>query len=222
MSAEMRDFLELIVRLAYQFGPFLFAVLFMLVITKSAHQYNVELAGRQIRPTPREEAMYQAYFVCTAACGVILVFISVGWWIISQMQSHVYEFVIRDLKINQFVRSSDGFMQDEKRDAAFPGGPLFHNQHFVIVSDRPFVPGQAIKLQLWETDAQGSAGGIGQPQSHDLQVQYRGDRVDYLRYEEQNHKLEYANTVDVRFGAMPLGMRSIMASTVIPQVTGHD
>ncbi len=199
----MNDFLEFLVRLAYQFGPFLFAVLFMVFIVKTAHTYNVEIANRPKEAPPKERNIYLGYFVGTVAVGFILVFISVGWWIYAQLQSHVYEFVIKDLRINQYIHASDGYMQDQKRDALFPGGPVLHDQKFVFVSSRPFVPGQTIRLQLWEMDSAGQTGGIGQPQSHPLTVAHRGESSDRFRYDEAAHKLEFADA-----GGLPPTLRS--------------
>ena len=58
----MNDFLEFLVRLAYQFGPFLFAVLFMVFIVKTAHTYNVEIANRPKEAPPQRKKYLPGVF----------------------------------------------------------------------------------------------------------------------------------------------------------------
>src|SRR5215469_15946314 len=98
MTVEPRtDSIGSLVKLAYDFGLFLFALLFLLVVTRTSHKYYYEITGRTQPPaTPSQTAVYRLYFVSSFIFGIVLVIASVGWWIYSNSTEHVLELVLRD------------------------------------------------------------------------------------------------------------------------------
>src|SRR6266852_5395428 len=99
-----------VVKLAYDFGPFLFAVLFLLVVTRSAHRYSYEVHSRITPPvTPPESVMYRLYFLSSFCFGIVLMVASVAWWIYSGMVTHVVEVVLRGAPPGLHIASDDAY-----------------------------------------------------------------------------------------------------------------
>ncbi len=113
------DFVQLMTELSYQYGPFLFAVLFTLVISKRARNNYYEVVTRsEPPPTDEEKTTYRRVYIGTFAFGVVLVIASVTWWMFNQTYHHVFTGRIVDLKDYEQVSSMQMYFR-----------PILHAQH---------------------------------------------------------------------------------------------
>lgn len=158
---------------SFLWGPFFFSILFMLVITRTAHTYYAKVNERMSPPASAEEKQdYRLYFRLSIACGTVLVFVSVGWWMYAQLQQHAFQGVIVGLELEQQVVAADDdlYYRAVQRDAG--NGRHVRDYHFAIVRKAPFSNGQAFRLEFYP-----EAGVIGEakPKPIDLVVRYHGD-----------------------------------------------
>jgi hypothetical protein len=67
---------------AQQNAPFLFALLFILIITTASHVSYSKICARKNPPASKEEkGLYELYFKANIWFGMVLVLASVGWWV---------------------------------------------------------------------------------------------------------------------------------------------
>ena len=178
-TSQPLEWLDSLAHASFLWGPFFFSILFLLVVTRTAHSYYAKVNERLTPPTsPEERQDYRNYFRLSIACGMVLVFLSVGWWMYAQLQEHTFQGVIIGLEKDQQIVAADDdlYYRAVQRDAG--NGRLIRDYHFVIVRNTPFVNGQAFRLEFYP-----DPGTIGEqaPQPVKLQVQYRGtSRGRYL------------------------------------------
>lgn len=133
--------------LASQFGPFLFAILFIIFVPWISHKWYSECMKRTDPPaSEREKKAHRFYFLSTVWIGFILVAIATGWWFYENLRkSHLYQATIKDIEEGNTV-SSDYFNMSRNR-SLFPGGPEFFDYMFIIVQEKPFEIGQKFELK---------------------------------------------------------------------------
>jgi hypothetical protein len=153
--------IDILTSLAFQYGPFLFAILFMLFITRTARRWYGEVSTRLPPPEPEERRTFRRYFLATYCFSMFLVVLSICWWIYSQYgKHHVYEGTFVNLRENQYVDidSQEFFTRQVTKQEPFPNGAHLRDYYFVIVSSRPLHRGDKIWVRYWELD---TAGGVG-------------------------------------------------------------
>ena len=156
--------LDGLTNIAYQFGPFFFAVLFSLFITRSARKwYSAAADGTEDKRT------YRKYFDASWVFGMMLVITSVAWWVRTQWEGHhAFAASIVALTPNQQLSSlsDDQYFYSSFRVHQAPDA--LKDYWFVIVSDRPVRRGDVFRLNYWEGSGVGSLG--QQPRTMTLQV----------------------------------------------------
>ncbi|MET3131143.1 cbb3-type cytochrome oxidase subunit 3 [Oxalobacteraceae bacterium GrIS 1.11] len=166
------DWINSLANASFLWGPFFFSILFILVVTRTAHSYYARVNERLSPPASAEERQdYRNYFRFSSLFGMLLVFVSVGWWIYAQLQAHTFQGVIIGLEQDQQIVATDDdlYYRAVQRDAG--NGHLIRDYQFVIVRNTPFVTGQAFRLEFYP-----NAGAIGEakPQPVNLLLEYRG------------------------------------------------
>jgi hypothetical protein len=139
--------------IAFEQGPFFFSVLFMLVIVGMAHRcYRKVNLRSNPEASSEEKRCYQIYFVSSFVAGLLLVFISVGWWMYTNVAKHTLRGAIVGLGIKQKLIpvNDDLYMREITRNIK---GIKLVDQHFVIVRDSPFNTGQKIEFAFFPNDA---------------------------------------------------------------------
>ncbi len=173
------DKIESVTRLAQQFGPFLFAILFILVITRTAHGYYRECMTRvKPAPTEQEQKTYRLYFLSSVWVGIAAMALSIGWWFYAQERgNNVYQIAIVDLKADEKILSSYYF-----KDAPRPtigDVATMHDTYFLIVQDQPFQSGDRLAFQYFKIPANPGPNGTG-VSYRQLEVQYTsGNKLTY-------------------------------------------
>lgn len=78
------DIAESLTKLAFDYGPFLFAILFTLIVPVRAFQNFRDCACKFPEPTSTEQNLIresELYFRSTWIAGFVLIAFSVGWWL---------------------------------------------------------------------------------------------------------------------------------------------
>lgn len=139
-------FCELI-SLAYQYGPFLFALLFSVGITRWGHGIYRQACARKNPPaSEKEKETYRIYFISMAAFGSLLVVISIAWWFLYQPENHVFYGEIKGLKDYEGITSDSLFFKPVYLRQLERAAPQLRNEEFVIVRDKPFSAGETFEV----------------------------------------------------------------------------
>jgi hypothetical protein len=171
-----------VVQLAVQFGPFLFAILFILVVTRTAQGYYNEANTRTNPPASTQEVQtYKFYFMCSIWCGIVVMTLSIAWWIYAQSRgSYVYQLAIVNLTPDEIV-TADYYEQTHPHPVVV-GAINLHDVYFIIVQERPFNVGDKFDFAFYQIPQVGAglgAGVAGVP----IQVTYAGRKQE--RYKLQ-------------------------------------
>ncbi len=226
--------LDSIARSAAQYGPFLFAVLFILIVTRTAHKYYQESNTRQQPPaTEEEKATYRSYFTISIWVGIALTLVSIGWWIYVQMQgTNVYQIAINGLQPNETVSSN--YYSMTKPEPTIPGAVTLTDYLFMVVQNAPFKVGDKFEIYYFKIPPRPSPGTAGEQPAGvgiapiPLQVQYSGNPSDTYQVTQDGGTVALttvaanpANTGNLfsAHGIKALGQQ--LASTVTP-LKGSD
>jgi len=166
------NWLEVLTNASFLYGPFFFAILFILVVTRMAHSYYKSINERTTPPaSPEEKKTYRMFFIASISVGIVLVFTAVGWWIYAQFQTHTLEGTISGLETSQAIITieDDVYLRTNERDVG--SGVKMQDCHFAIVRGSPFVTGQQFRFGLFP-----DLGSIGpqKPEPIELLVRYSG------------------------------------------------
>lgn len=122
---------EIFTALAYQYGPFFFAILFNIAITLWSYRMYHGAAR------PDEVKTYRAYFLATVSFGMVLVCLSIYWWW-SHPPYYIYKGVIKELEDYQKLTSTDLYFKRELVPRADKNLVQICNDYFLIVREKPF------------------------------------------------------------------------------------
>jgi hypothetical protein len=156
--------IEALTRLAEQFGPFLFALLFIIFVSRTAHGYYAECMARTAPPpTEQETKTYRLYFMSSFAIGVVVMGLSIGWWFYRQAKgNYVYQISIINLEPDEKVISE--FYSRTNVRQSIPGIAPNHDALFLVVRDQPYTVGQTLLFEyIKQTPVVASSGGGSNP-----------------------------------------------------------
>jgi hypothetical protein len=171
-----------IVQLAQQYGPFLFSILFIFFVTRTAHKYYRECNTREDPPASEDEKRtYRSYFKVSVWAGLALMLLSVVWWFYSQIRgTNVYQIAIVGLKPNESVLSNY-YVKDVPRPT-MPGVPPLHDYFFVVVQSEPFKVGDKFAFYYFNIPAPAAAPAVASSPAgipgQDLEIEYSGNKLD--------------------------------------------
>jgi hypothetical protein len=171
--------LETVVRLAQQYGPFLFAILFILIVTRTAHKYYKECNTRAAPAASEEEKRaYRFYFVVSIWSGIAVMVLSIIWWIYAQVAgTNIYQVAIVGLAPDESVLSQYYFKNVPRPTP--PGMTSLHDDYFIIAQSEPFKIGDKFDFYYFkipsDSPAPAAAVGIsGKP----IEIKYSGNKID--------------------------------------------
>jgi hypothetical protein len=175
--------LDDVVRSAEQFGPFLFAILFILVVTRTAHGYYRECNMRKDPPASEQERRtYRLYFICSVWCGIVAMALSIVWWGYAQLKgTYVYQIAIVGLREDESVLAN--YFQKRVPRPSVAGGIAVHDLYFLIVQEEPFRVGDNFSFDYYKipqdaaTAGSGAAGIVPAP----IEIKYGGNKSDIYR-----------------------------------------
>ena len=130
--------------MAYQFGPFFFALLFTLVISRWAYKiYHV-----QHKSTDKEKETYRWIFISTTGFGMILVIISVIWWWNYRPTTYIFRGEVKDLQEYERITSKNLYFKSIWDAKLGENIPQSHSEEFVVIQDRPFSKNQKFDIRF--------------------------------------------------------------------------
>ena len=184
LETQTINFIESLTRLAEQFGPFLFAILFIVFITRTARGYYDECMKRTSPPsTDQEQRTYRLYFFSSMWVGIVVMALSIGWWLYTQSRgNHVYQISILNLAPDEKI-VSEYYSRTNVRQA-IPGVAPHHDALFLVVRERPYTAGQTLSFQYVKQTPAAVASGAGSNPSigsaltpSSIEVKYSGGKL---------------------------------------------
>ena len=171
-NQQSLQWIESLTNASFLWGPFFFSILFMLVITRTAHSYYSRVNERVSPPATEDERKdYRFYFRLSISFGTFLVFISVAWWIYAQLQQHTFQGVIVGLREDQQIVGTDDDLYYRLVQRDLGDKHIMKDYHFAIVQNTPFSNGQPFRLDFYQNSG---VVGATPPAPIKLQIQYRG------------------------------------------------
>jgi hypothetical protein len=168
--------IEKLVPLAEQFGPFLFSILFLLVITRTAHGYYRDCTMRKPPASAEEVKAYRNYFVCSMWFGIAVTTLSIGWWVFVHLQStHTYQMTVLNLHDGEEV-SAEYYSRRGIRAVGANIAPM-HDLYFIIVQPQPFNVGDKFTFYVYKRPQSVTAGSPGIVPT-EVVVKYSGRSAD--------------------------------------------
>ncbi|MFQ5825530.1 MAG: hypothetical protein ACE5JB_15940 [bacterium] len=133
--------------LAFRFGPFLFALLFTLYVSRWGYK-NYNKANLRTNPPASENEIntLRLYFLGTATFGLILVIVSIIWWFNYQVSFHVFKGKIVSLKEYEKIASNDLYFKPIIITKLEKGLPQIRDEHFIFIQNKPFENNQRFKI----------------------------------------------------------------------------
>jgi hypothetical protein len=133
------DNLRKLVELAFQYGPFLFALLFTLYIARWTYgNYRDVCARTNPRAEKAEIKTCQWMFVFTSLFGVMLVVVSVVWWFFYRPALYIFQGQITRLREYEKIACKDFYFR--ARSLMKPGEnvPELRDEEFIAIQTVPF------------------------------------------------------------------------------------
>lgn len=150
------DALERFARLAFEFGPFFFALLFLFFATRMAsRRYRDARAQAQGAEDPDVRLHRRVYFG-TVLGSWILVAVAVGIWLYGQFEETVARFSVVDVGEGEYLVSDSTYALVVPVPRPSDAAPLRKNFHFAAVVRR-FGPYGATRLVYWNDRLQKAA-----------------------------------------------------------------
>ena len=161
--------LESLASIAYQFGPFFFAVLFMLVITRSARNWYEKARQTAQGAAPQDDLVrtYRTNFRISSYFGIVVA-LSVAWWMFAAWtKHHPVEGVIVALTDSESLEA----VASGSEDSAFfwrmvpRSGNVAHlkDYSFVAILDHPPHVGDKVSFYYWQQLAPSGTGVVPSP-----------------------------------------------------------
>jgi hypothetical protein len=135
--------------IALQYGPFFFAVLFVLGVLRWAYKVFKETNAKTNPPaTPKELSTARLVFLGTFFFGLSLVVVSVVWWL--GFRPKIYAFQGQIINLHDYETlapaSENLYFRAEPKDP-IDGIPL-RNEHFLIVRNSPLNKGEIFDVEF--------------------------------------------------------------------------
>jgi hypothetical protein len=179
-------------RLAEELGPFFFAVLFVTLVTRSAHKFLAEACRRTDPPATIEEIKtYRMYFAGVTVSSILLVLVAIGWWMYYHTRgTYTYQIAITDIR-EKVTIDAPYFARHSVRLSSADHSTIT-DHFFLIVKNQPFQNGETftftVNILLPASAATGgTTGGLlssgGALNQKSLDIIYRGRPQDAFRLE---------------------------------------
>ncbi|MGD0339957.1 MAG: hypothetical protein ABSB78_14345 [Bacteroidota bacterium] len=129
-------------KIAYQFGPFFFALLFTLVISR----WTYKIYHKQQKSTTKEKNTYRWVFISTTFFGMLLVIVSVIWWWNYRPTTYVFRGEVKKLKDYERVVSGNLYFRSRWTGKLGENIPQFHDEEFAVIQETPFSQNQPFDM----------------------------------------------------------------------------
>ncbi len=136
-----------LVELAYQYGPFFFALLFTLVLARWTYGNYKDVCARTHPPAGKGEIQTcQWTFVFTSLFGVALVAVTVGWWFRYRPALYVFQGQISRLRDYEKIACKDFFFRSRVLVKLGENLPEYRDEEVIAIQLVPFTDRQRFEL----------------------------------------------------------------------------
>ena len=135
----MKEKIPEFTRLAFQYGPFFFAVLFSVFVTLTARRAYVKATGSKV-------SVHRLVYLTTFYLGIALILGSVIWWFFHQPSHHIYRGSIKNLKDYEKIISPSLYFKPILLTQIDEDTPQFREEHFIILQSKPFIRDQEFSI----------------------------------------------------------------------------
>jgi hypothetical protein len=136
-----------LIELAYQYGPFFFALLFTLVLARWTYGNYKDVCARKDPPAGNEEIQTCRWtFVFTSLFGVVLVAVTVGWWFRYRPALYVFQGQISRLRDYEKIACKDFFFRSRLLGKLGENLPEYRDEEFIAIQAIPFTDSQRFEL----------------------------------------------------------------------------
>jgi len=143
-TADLPSFTEL----AYKYGPFFFALLFLVYLLGKFHK-----GYREATPGPKLR-LFAGLLITTYAIGVGLVVVCVVSFV-NRPSLHVFRGTIRGVQSQIEFDSDDAFFRDEFKRVMKGEENALKNVHFVAIQEQSFGPEQVVQVDISKGELRG-------------------------------------------------------------------
>lgn len=138
-------------RLAFEFGPFLFAILLLLFITARARRYYNAVCTRETPPaTDGEMRTHRRIYYASWAVSFALVAVSTAWWVWGE-NVKIFRFAVFDLKDPEMLFTIDNSIY--RKITPHENG-IGKNYFFLVSSARSMSKDQPIPIRYINVEAE--------------------------------------------------------------------
>jgi len=186
--------LQQVSAVAQQYGPFFFALLFVLIVPTTAHKWYNDATKKKlpnnsegIAIVAHQISTYRLYFVTSVVAGILFTIVAIIYYVwVHLFGNYVYQFAVLGLNDRQHL-ASNYYSLRTVRESPVPGA-LLQDLYFVAIQDHPFEPGQKFEIDFYETPSpsgvpQGGSVGVAVDPRR-LEVTYGGNAQDSFTLEE--------------------------------------
>ena len=172
--------------IASELGPFLFSILFLIVITGAAYSWY----GRCAAQTPSDPQMLKVcrvWFVLSFSVGLLCTGLSLAWWFHQHLEKvYVYQVTVQGHPSQQVINSAYFQRMVPEAINVAPSEARFQDlkwdTQLLIVQDSEFSPNQKFQLAaIWNGEPGACAN--GQATVFPLDLQYLGNPQDTYQLE---------------------------------------
>jgi hypothetical protein len=147
------DTLEKLAELSFQFGPFVFALIFTIWISRWGYKkYNETCKRKDPIASDDEKKTVKNYFRVTTYFGLALVVVSVVWWFHFQEIHHIFAGRIEGLRDYHETLSHALYIRPVHQGAIDVDLPIFHQDHFIVTQRSPFRESQCFDITIIKRD----------------------------------------------------------------------
>jgi hypothetical protein len=141
---------------AFRYGPAFFALLFLLFLVRTTSQeYQKVVVRKEPKPEASEKGLYAGLLISSWTAGIILVAVSVWYFLFTHQTKHTVEVVILGLDPTAVIEVQNGYSRSVTR--RIDATRSFQDFHIAILRDKPFKKGDRFQLgYLPEQKASGS------------------------------------------------------------------
>jgi hypothetical protein len=132
--------------LTFQYGPFVFALLFTLYVSRWTHRNYVTASTRTPSASRTEQRVHLGVYLGTTVFGMALVIASVVWWVRFRPAIHVFRGEIHSLKDYEKVVSKNLYFRSRRFGKLADNLPEVRDEEFVALQESPFAVDQEFEI----------------------------------------------------------------------------
>ena len=175
--------------LASELGPFLFSILFLIVITGTAYRWYGNTVAQQ-PPDPSMLRVCRVWFVVSFSVGLLCTGLSIAWWFHQHLiKTYVYQVTVQGVPWHQDISSAYYIRSVPEAINMRPGDARIEDmkwdKQLLIIQNTEFSKNQKFQLETLRYPEPQPNCLAGEPTSVFLDFEYAGNPEDAYELEWQ-------------------------------------